>query len=173
VIPPIESTNTSGVVVIDGMDTWWPRYIGIPSSFAEPMRLTVEDCRITKIEGGPEAGSFRRFLEEMAGRLGESVYGFPALHCGVHPQARVNADQCPSASYRRLIGHGRSSNINVHIGAAPPVPDYPYWMNCAGNIEGATWRVGGAMLLDRGHMTALDEPEVKAAAARYPGRPGL
>jgi len=173
VIPPIESTKTSGVVVIDGMDTWWPRYIGIPSSFNEPMRLIVEDCRITKIEGGPEAGSFRRFLKEMEGRLGESVYGFPALHCGVHPQARVNADQCPSGSYRRLISHGRSSNINVHIGASPPVPGYPYWMNCAGNIEGATWRVGGAMLLDRGHMTALDEPEVKAVAARYPGRPGL
>jgi hypothetical protein len=173
VFPPIAVTDTSGVVVIDRMLSWWPRYIGIRPYLAEPIRLTVENCRIVKIEGGPEAESLRRFLEGMIKYLGESVYDFTALHCGVHPQARVEPHQCPSESYRRLIDHCHSSNVHVHIGAPPPVPGYPYWMHCTGDIQGATWRVGDAFILEQGHMTALDAPEVRAIAAKYPGRPGL
>jgi hypothetical protein len=172
VIPPIKVTDTSGVVAIDRMLSWWSRYIGIPSFFTEPIRLTVENCRITEIEGGPEAGLLRGFLKDMAHRLGEAVYDFTALHSGVHPHAHVEPHQCPSVSYRRLIDHCHSSNIHFHIGAPPPAPGYPYWMHCTGDIQGATWRVGDALVLDRGHMTALDAPEVKAVAARYPGRPG-
>jgi hypothetical protein len=173
VFPPIEVKNTSGILLIDRMLSWWSRHIGIPCYFAEPIRLTVEDCRITKIEGGSEAEGLRRFLKDMANRLGEAVHDFPALHCGVHPQAHVEAHQCPSVSYRRVIDHSHSSNIHVHIGAPPPVPGYPYWMHITGDIQGATWRVGDALMLDRGHMTALDDPAVKAVAARYQGRPGL
>ncbi len=173
VIPPIEVKETSGVVKIDRMLSWWPRYIGIPSFLTEPMRIFVENCRITAIEGGPEAGRLKAFLKEMEGRLGKAVYDFTALHSGVHPLAHVEPHQCPDVEYRRLIDHCGSSNVHVHIGAPPPVPGYPYWMHCTGDIQGATWRVGETLVLDRGHMSALDAPEVKAIAARYPGRPGL
>ena len=172
VIPPIEVKDTSGVVVIDRMLSWWSRYIGIPPFFKEPVMLFIENCRIKKIEGGFEAASLRRFLEGMVRYLGPSVYDFTALHCGVHPHAHVEPHQCPSASYRRLIDHSHSSNIHVHIGAPPPAERYPYWMHCTGDIQGATWRVGETMIHERGRLTALDHPAVLALAAQYPDRPG-
>jgi hypothetical protein len=173
VIPPINIKNTSGIVVFDRMLSWWSRYIGISPFFKEPIRLTIENCRITKIEGGDEAGALRRFLDAMVPRLGDGVYDFTGIHCGVHPQATVGAHQCPILIYRRLIEHAHASNIHFHIGAPPDTKTYPYWMHCTGDIRTATWRVGDTLLHDRGHLTALHHPEVLAVAARYPGRPGL
>ena len=173
VIPPINIMETSGIVVFDRMLSWWSRYIGISPFFLEPIHLTIEKGRITKIEGGHEAEALSRFLDEMNGYLGDGVYDFTGMHCGVHPQAIVGPHQCPSLIYRRLIEHSHSSNIHVHIGAPTHTDAYPYWMHCTGDIMGATWRVGDIFVLDRGHMTALDHPKVRAVAEKYPGRPGL
>jgi hypothetical protein len=106
-------------------------------------------------------------------RLGDGVYNFNCLHFGVHPQAGVGEHQCPNILYRRLIDHSHSSNIHVHIGAPPATSTYPYWMHCTGDIRTATFRVGDTLVHDRGHLTALDHPAVRAVAAKYPGRPGL
>jgi hypothetical protein len=46
-------------------------------------------------------------------------------------------------------------------------------MHCTGDIRTATFRVGDTLIHDRGHLTALDHPAVRAVAERYPGRPGL
>ena len=173
VVPPIRLAKTSGVFVFDRMLSWWSRYIGISPYFNEPIRLTVKDSRITKIEGHDEAGALRQFLASMAERLGDSVYDFNCLHFGVHPQANVGIHQCPNLLYRRLIEHAHSSNVHVHIGAPPPTATYPYWMHCTGDIRTPTFRVGDTVIHDRGHLTALDHPAIASIAARYPGRPGL
>jgi hypothetical protein len=72
-----------------------------------------------------------------------------------------------------LIDHSHSSNIHVHIGAPQATKDYPYWMHCTGDIRTATFRVGDTLIHDRGYLTVLDNPAVRAVAAKYPGRPGL
>jgi hypothetical protein len=147
--------------------------MGISPYFNEPIRLTIDDCRIKKIEGGNEANALRRFLDSMHERLGDKVYDFNHFHSGVHPQASVEPHQCPNILYRRLIDHSHSSNIHFHIGGPPPTPSYPYWMHCTGDIRTATLRVGNTLTHDRGYLTALDHPAVLALAAKYPGRPGL
>ncbi len=147
--------------------------MGISPYFDKPIRLTIENCRITGIEGGQEADALRRFLKDMVKHLGEGVYSFNEIHCGVHPQAKVNPHQCPNLPYRRLIEHCHCSNVHIHIGSPPPTPNYNYWMHCTGDIRNATWRVGDVLLLDQGHMTALDHPEVRSLAAKYLDRPGL
>ena len=173
VIPPVRLSNTSGTFIYDRMLSWWSRYIGISPYFTEPIQLTINNGRITKIEGGDEASALRRFLTSMHDRLGNGVYDFSGLHFGVHPQASVRLDQCPNILYHRLIDHSHSSNIHVHIGAPPPTPTYPYWMHCTGDIRTATFQVGDTIVHDRGHLTALDHPAVLAIAAKYPDRPGL
>ena len=45
-------------------------------------------------------------------------------------------------------------------------------LHVTAEIRGATWQVGDALVHDRGHLTALDHPEVRAVADRYPDRPG-
>ena len=109
----------------------------------------------------------------MVEHVGEGVYDFSCLHCGVHPHAMVGAHQCPNINYRRLIEHSHASNIHVHIGAPQPTSKYPYWMHCTGDIQGATWQVGDKLIYDKGQLTALGHPEVIAVAEKYPGRPGL
>ena len=173
VIPPARLSNTSGTFIYDRMLSWWSRYIGISPYFSKPIQLTINNSRITKIEGGDEANALRRFLTSMHDRLGNGVYDFCGLHFGVHPQASVRLDQCPNILYHRLIDHSHSSNIHVHIGAPPPTPTYPYWMHCTGDIRTATFQVGDTIVHDRGHLTALDHPAVLAIAAKYPDRPGL
>lgn len=171
--PPIWLANTSGVFIFDCMLSWWSRHIGISPYFSKPIRLTIENNRITDISGGDEADALRRFLVAMRQRLGDGVYDFNCLHFGVHPQAVVGSQQCPSIIYRRLIEHSHSSNIHVHIGAPPPTADYPYWMHCTGDIRTATFRVGDTVIHERGYLIALEHPAVLAVAAKYPGRPGL
>ena len=174
VYPPIRLSNTSGIFIFDRMLSWWSRYIGISPYFNKPIRLTIKNCRITKIEGGEEANALRRFLSSMCERVGEVVYDFSCLHFGVHPQAAVGLHQCPNVLYHRLIDHSHCSNIHVHIGSeTPPNSNYRYWMHCTGDIRTATFRVGNTFVHDRGRLTALDHPAVLAVAAKYPDRPGL
>lgn len=173
VIPPINVKGVRGLFVFDRMLSWWSRFIGIPPYFDEPVRLAIDDSRIRNIEGGPEAAALRAFLKAMQGRLGDGVYDFKQMHCGVHPQATVEPHQCASRNYRRLIEHSHTSNVHVHIGSPPAVPTYNYWMHCTGDIGNATWRIGDTVLLDGGRMTVLDDPTVLAIAERYADRPGL
>jgi len=173
VFPPINIGHTSGTVVFDRTLSWWSRYIGISPVFEDPIRLTVENNRIIKIEGGREADALVRFLKEMEQYYGESVYNFPEIHSGVHPCAEATPQQCSHPLMRRVIDHSASCNIHVHIGAPWPNEKYPYWLHITGDIRHATWKVGDALIHDRGHLTALDDAAVKAVADKYPDRPGL
>ena len=171
--PPVNVAETSGIFIFDSMLSWWSRYIGISPYFCEPVRLAIENDRIVSIEGGEEAAALMKFLADMSERVGDGVYDFKAFHFGVHPQAIVAPHQCPNALHRRVIEHSHSSNIHVHIGAPPSIPGYPYWMHCTGDIRKPTLKVGNTLVYDKGHLTALDHPAVKAVADKYPGRPGL
>jgi hypothetical protein len=171
--PPVNVSGTGGVFIFDCMLSWWSRYIGISPYFARPVRLTIENNRIMKIEGGEEAEALIQFLASMKERVGDGVYDFNTFHFGVHPQAIVAPHQCPDILHRRTIEHSHSSNLHVHIGAPPAIPSYPYWMHCTGDIRRPTLKVGETQVYIDGHLTALDDPAVKAIAEKYPGRPGL
>jgi hypothetical protein len=173
VFPPINVTDTNGTIVFDRMLSWWSRYIGISPVFKDPIQLTIEKNRITRIEGKKEATALRNFLKSMEPKLGQEAYNFPEIHSGVHPQAVVAPQQCDHPLIRRVVDHSGSYNIHFHIGAPWPRPEYPYWLHITGDLRTATWRIGDHLVHDKGHLTALDHPKVKEVAAKYPDRPGL
>ena len=173
VVPPIALGESSGIFVFDRMLSWWSRYIGISPFFTKPVTLTIKDARLVKIEGGDEADAIRHFLAAMKERCGESTYNFDQLHWGVHPQAKISPQQCPSVLYRRIIDHSHSSNVHVHVGSPEPTPQYPYWAHVTGDVRNATLSIGEQMIYKDGHLMALEHPAVLAVAAKYPGRPGL
>lgn len=173
VFPPINVKDTSGIIVFDRMLSWWSRYIGIPPVFRDPIRLTIENNRITKIEGKDEAEALKRFLKSLEPKLGDSIYNFPEIHSGVHPQAIVPPQQCNHPLIQRIVDHSDACNIHFHIGAPWPSEKYPYWLHITGDLRTATWKVGDYLIHDRGHLTALDHPKVKEIAEKYPDRPGL
>jgi hypothetical protein len=112
-------------------------------------------------------------MADLHGRLGESVHESDTLHSGVHPQAQAAAHRCPSELYRRLIEHSHSSNLHMHMGSPKANPSYPYWPHIAGDVRQPTFRIGDSAMHYVGRLTVLDDPAVRAVAARYPGRPGL
>lgn len=169
---PVRLGDTTGVFIFDRMLSWWSRYIGISPYFDKPIRLTIDKGKIIKIEGGYEADALSRFLKAMKEHFGDAIYDAKALHSGVHPHAMVASHQCPNILHQRLIEHSNCANIHIHIGAPPASSSYPYWMHCTGDILGATFKVGDKLVHDRGYLTVLDSPEVRAIAAKYPGRPG-
>lgn len=169
--PPIRVTDTSGVFIFDRMLSWWSRYLGISPYFDRPIRISVENNRILRIEGGEEAVALRCFLDSLQERLGKDANNFNALHFGVHPNASVDATECPNVLYRRLIDHSHTSNIHVHIGVPEVTSEYPYWVHITGDVRTATFTVGDTVVHDRGRLTVLDHPAVKAVEARYSGRP--
>jgi hypothetical protein len=173
VVTPIRFTGANGVFVFDKMLSWWSRYIGISPYFSAPIRVTIENGRMVNLEGGVEAGLIRKFLDSMREKVGEGIYDFNCLHFGVHPQALVSPQECSNVLYRRMIEHCHSSNLHVHIGAPSPTAEYPYWVHCTGDIREATLKVGENLIYDQGHLTALDDPIVRAIAAKYPDQPGL
>lgn len=170
---PVWLSGTSGVYIFEHMLSWWSRYIGISPYFSKPVRLTAENGKIKKIEGGSEADALNRFLSAMRERVGDGVYDFNCMHFGVHPQAQVGPHQCPNPLYRRLIEHSHTSNIHFHVGAPPINKNYPYWIHCTGDIRTATFRVGDTLVHDKGYLTAQDSEGVRAVLAKYPGRPGI
>jgi hypothetical protein len=173
--PPINLSGVNGICVFDRMLSWWSRYIGIPPFFSKPIRIEVRDGIIIKIQGGDEAEALKRFISYMEKEKGVGRrYEFNTMHSGVHPNAAVTSEQCPSEVYRRMIEHAHTSNIHMHIGAEHgDKKGYPYWLHITGDIRKATWKVGDRLVHDRGRLTALDHPEVRAVAGRYPGRPGI
>lgn len=173
VVPPIHLSETSGTFVFDRTLSWWSRYIGISPFFDKPVQLLIRDNKIVSIEGGSEADAIRSFLKDLEGRTAGGVYNFDQMHFGVHPQAHVAEHQCPSVLHRRLIEHCHTSNFHVHVGSPIPTDAYPYWPHITGDIRQPTFRIGNTLMHDAGRLAVLDDPAVKAVAARYPGRPGL
>jgi hypothetical protein len=159
--------------VFDRMLSWWSRFIGVPPFFTEPIRLVIEDGRVTEIEGGEEATRLRGFLERMSHLEGDCVYDFNCLHGGVHPHAEVGPEVCPNVNYRRLIEHAHTSNIHAHIGSEPQRRRNPYWLHITGDTRTATLRVGDVVVYQAGRLSVLDDPDVVAVAKKHPERPGL
>jgi hypothetical protein len=85
----------------------------------------------------------------------------------------VQPNECPSLLYRRLIEHAHSRNLHVHMGSPKATKEYPYWMHCTGDIRSATFKIGDTLVQDKGRLTVLDSPIIRAIAAKYPGRPGV
>lgn len=173
IFPPINIKGTSGIFIFDRMLSWWSRYIGISPVFTKPIRLTIEQNCIKKIEGGDEANALRSFLQSMEPRIGNQAYTFAEIHSGVHPCAVVSPQQCNHPLVQRIIDHSGACCIHAHIGAPWPNEEYKYWMHITGDIRNATWKVGNQLIHDRGYLTALDHPRVKEIADKYPDRPGL
>jgi len=169
----VRCRGISGVFNFNRMLSWWAVHIGIQPEWKEPVSIEIKDGRMVRFSGGPEADAIKRFLSSLEDKVGEGVWVFDTFHFGVHPNAKIQEYQCPHVLHRRLINHSHSSNLHVHIGSAGANEKYPFWPHITGDIRNATLKVGDTFVYDNGYLCCLEDPEVLAVAAKYPGRPGL
>lgn len=150
------------------------------------MKVTVKDHLVTKVEGG---GEFGRLLGETLERYKElkfpnyprKGYGY-VIECAIGTNPKIarqyNVVETPSmkrqwVDERRrsgLIhwGFGIISRVNEEFAVKNDAPTYHYHTHQYFPTYEATMPDGRKVLLiNKGRLTALDDPEIRRVAAKY------
>ncbi len=166
---PITSEDTNGIILFERTLPQEARHIGVPEwKFSQPLKITIEKNRMVHFEGGPEAQRYRRFYESLLPYLGEDAWNMSGWHAGIHPKAKVYEvpQRSPDMVHRAV--HNHPSITHFHLGGSIGKEyDYPYMWHLSNEIEGATIYLDGEKLYDAGHLTVLDDPELRSFAAQY------
>jgi hypothetical protein len=173
VFPSLPTNGAEGEMIFDRNGPHWARHIGLPLSFREPVRMTLQDGKVKDIRGGAEAEVFRDFLSALSKHLGDAAYEMRGFHGGAHPHGIVSENECPDVHYRAFIEHHGAHSVHFHIGNTRNAPDFPFNVHISAEVNGATVQIGDNVVYKDGRLTAFDHPEVQKIAAKYPNRPGL
>lgn len=150
-----QNETINGVVMYDSITGFGGAYSGDygDSNFSQPVKVHVQNGAVTKVEGGWES----RIVAELAkegGHLAEIGLGF-------NPKV-------PSYNSRATGMAGSSRSGSLHIATAGIGGEH-----MDGCLFRATVVVNGTTIIDRGHLTALDDPEVQQMAKdMWPGFEG-
>jgi leucyl aminopeptidase (aminopeptidase T) len=136
-VAPLE-TSANGVLVVDKS---FPRIV-----ITEPIRLTFERGRVTKIEGGKEAKQLEKILAEGETKpAGEGCRTIAELGIGTNPYARITGnvmtDEKVMGTIHVAIGHNAMPPYNG-INVAP--------LHLDGVMSAPTLTVDGHVLIDNG-----------------------
>ena len=154
------------------------------------LKLTVQQNAITKIEGGAKYGQMWQEMLEKCRRI--QYPGFPAPGCGWLEESAIGTDPWRTRSltsdtqlWQFSWERGRSGVIHWGLGVTrntSALPSVLEWHQTHENPVGGghfhihtylttldfTLEDGKTVrLLDKGHMTLLDDPEIRAIAAKY------
>jgi hypothetical protein len=119
-----------------------------------PLFLTVRDHRVVKAEG-----ECAEWWDDFITNRGDENTGWIA-ECmwGIHPKALGKGGRAASNPHLLHFGIGNS------IPYGGPTFSRTWQVMF---VQDATLTVDGEPLLDNGHLTVLDDPEVRAIAAKY------
>src|SRR5574340_1573905 len=161
--------DSNGIIVFERTLPQEARHIGVPEwKFSQPLKVSVENNSMVHFEGGMEAERYRRFYESLLPYLGDDAWNMSGWHAGIHPKAKVyeTPGRNPDVAHRAV--HNHPSVTHFHLGGSLGKEyDYPYMWHLSNEIEGATIYLDGVKLYDAGHLTVLDDSEVRNFASRY------
>ena len=157
IMTPSEEKNPTinGTVCYDSITGFGGAYSGDhgDSNFSLPVRVHVKDGEITHIDGGWES----RVLSEIAAKGGHLA----EIGLGFNPKVASYGGRSTG-----LAGSSRSGSL--HIATAGTTGEH-----MDGCLFRATVVVNGTTIVDRGHLTALDDPDIQAMAKEtWPGHEG-
>lgn len=148
---PMSPVN--GMVVFEHME-------GFSGSLSQPVRLTVEDHWVTRIEGGKEAS----WLEELMGRYAKGRY-FSEIAIGVHPKAPVFEAMQYRAPDTILFRHAGS--YHAAVGHWPWMKNFDSPLHWDGGGMKPSFSIGGEQLINEGRFLILEDPIIREVAERY------
>jgi hypothetical protein len=167
---PVTSRDATGIVVSDRTLPLEARHIGVPErKFSQPVKVTVENNRMMNIEGGAEAGAYRRFYESLVPYLGEDVWNVSSFHAGINPKSKVYEAAEKNPDLYNWGQHNHPSVMHFHLGGSKEVVgyDYPYMWHLSNEIDHSTIYLDGEKLYDSGHLTVLDDPSLRKFSSRF------
>ena len=118
------------------------------STFVEPVKIKVENSQIVGVEGSWEANVVRKLTED-GGTIVEIGMGF-------NPKVAAY-----NGRFTGVAGGGRSGTLHVATGGSQGE-------HMDGCLHQPSVTVNGRLLIKRGHLVALDDPDVQALAASMP-----
>jgi hypothetical protein len=120
--PPIRSMKSNGVIYMRNTYGDAARLFGMPETvFPTPVKLTVEDNMVTRIEGGPEADGMKRYFDFLAhsGTVGQDAYRVTSWHTGMHHMAFSPYPRQLDPNHWNGYSHHHSGYFHFHIGLDP------------------------------------------------------
>ena len=163
---PLPARDLEGILVTTSITFGGP----VPAT-----KLTIEGRQVTRVEGGGTFGerlreSFEQYKDQtFPGKPGPGVNWLSTFGICTNPKAR------PSPSYDKLagsakvhawsIGHRRSGIIHTALGMAMAHPKYKVCRHV--DLQFSTLRADGKLIIDRGHLTSLDDPDVRKFAGKF------
>lgn len=133
---------------------------GFAGLLKEPVLMKVEEKRITHIEGGPEAD----WLKELMKRHEKSNY-LCEVAIGTHPKAPISRGLETKAADTILLRHSGTYHCGLGVwGTDTCSPARLHWDG--GGLK-PTFTVGNQLIVDKGRLTALDDPEIRKLARKY------
>lgn len=142
----------NGTVVFETLE-------GFKGLLKEPVRLTVKDHWVVEVEGGPEA----RWLKRMMSKYENSNY-FCELAWGLNPKASISLGLEQMAPDTILYRHSGVFHCGLGLWPGVGVPCLFHWDG--GGLRPSLY-VGDELIIDRGRLTILYDPRLKAEAAKY------
>lgn len=163
---PLPAKELDGVLVTNSITFGGP----IPRT-----KLTIRGRQVTQVESGGLFGerlrqSFEQYRDQLyPGNPGSGANWLRPFAICTHPKAR------PSPAYDKLAGssrvhawapgHRRAGIIHTGIGMAMANPRYRVVRFV--DLQFATLVADKRVIIDQGHLTALDDEEVRRVAAQY------
>lgn len=132
---------------------------GFAGLLKEPVVLTVEDQRVTRVEGGEEA----RWLERMIRRYPNGDF-VCELTWGISPKASLRLglkERAPDT-----ILYRRAGTYHVGVGMWPCEGIWSDFHWDGGGLR-PTLTIGAETVIDEGRLLVLEDPEVRTEAAKY------
>ncbi|MCZ6484755.1 MAG: hypothetical protein O6826_03565 [Acidobacteria bacterium] len=133
------------------------------------IRLYVENGAVNRVEGGGVAGeNIKTALERFKNIQFPGYYPGPGIGWMEEIALGTNPKVGPAGPIRR-----RSGMLHMAFGTdrfnrvSDEVPTLPSNHRDMNFFYYPTFEVDGVPLVDRGHLTVLDDPEVRRAAAKY------
>lgn len=167
---PVTSTEANGVFVIEWMLPAQAKFLRVPQvQFSAPLTVTVENNRMMRFEGGPEAQQFYRFYESLVPHLGDDAWNLSGWHAGINPKARLNESPAVFPEAWAEGAHNHPWGLHFHMGGSMTREyDYPYMWHVSCFIgERSTVYIDGNKLYDEGQLAILNDPEIRKMASEY------
>ena len=164
---PMSTKALDGELVFDSMMPSAAHYIGVPFRFDDPVKVTIEDRYVRKIEGGAEARAVEDFLAAASEEFGEDVYHASGFHGGVHPYASLSPDTCRSELYREFVEHHHISSVHFHLATSVQRRDIGHRLQFTAEVRGTDFKVNDVDVLEHGRSCAMQDASVLDVASRY------
>ncbi|MFC4009828.1 hypothetical protein ACFOY2_21545 [Nonomuraea purpurea] len=139
--------DTEGVIVVEDCT-----FTGVPE---EPLRLTLENNLVRKIEGGMAAEQLRRYAPD----------GYYMRHglVGLNPKVRIaGGTQFEREKHAGAFYCGIDGLTN-----GAPIKSGPGFAHCDCQVDRPTVLVDGEPFIERGRLLMLDDPDIREVAARF------